>query len=300
MKLADFLIQEEGSDSRKLSDGRFASTWDPLGHVFNIGPGITHGVTKDTVWTQDQLDAAEAKEFADVEACVARSVLVPISQNARVACESLAYNIGDAGFEHSSVLREINAGHMAAATRDFRLWNKAGGKVCQGLVNRREAEIKLFLHPDDVPVPADLRAVKTPLTATMETAPMNPTVTVPAAASNVVVNPWYSTILNIVSIAGGIVASNHIDVGGLIATLSGGSFWGGLLAIVVPQVINHLTQKNSNAVTISALFPSGGGGLLNANRTACAPKHGRQVLSSCRIIAKVIPSHKGRPHDDNC
>ena len=74
MKLADFLIQEEGDDSRHLPDGRYASTWDRLGKVWNVGPGITVGVTKDTVWTQAQLDAAEAKEFADVEACVAKFV----------------------------------------------------------------------------------------------------------------------------------------------------------------------------------------------------------------------------------
>ena len=80
-----------------------------------------------------------------------------------------------------------------------------------------------------------------------------PTVTVPAAASNVVVNPWYFSALNAVSVVGGIIASNHIDVGSLIATLSGGSFWGGLLAVVVPQVINHFTQQKSNAATISAL-----------------------------------------------
>ena len=54
MKLADFLIQEEGNDSRRLPDGRYASTWDPLGRVYNIGPGITVGVTKDPVWTQAQ------------------------------------------------------------------------------------------------------------------------------------------------------------------------------------------------------------------------------------------------------
>jgi VIT1/CCC1 family predicted Fe2+/Mn2+ transporter len=29
----------------------------------------------------------------------------------------------------------------------MRMWKKAGGKVVQGLVNRREAEVKLFLTP---------------------------------------------------------------------------------------------------------------------------------------------------------
>jgi len=38
------------------------------------------------------------------------------------------------------------------------MWNKAGGEVIRGLVNRREAEIKLFLTP----VSADMHTVTTP------------------------------------------------------------------------------------------------------------------------------------------
>ena len=171
MKLADFLTQEEGSDSRKLPDGRFAATWDWLGRCWNVGPGITVGVTRDTVWTQEQLDEAEAKEFADVEACVARCVKVPITNNQRVALESLAYNIGDGGFEHSTVLRDVNAGKMAEAAQAFLLWNKCHGEVVSGLIKRRKDEIRLFQHSDDEQVPADLRAVKTAITATMDQLP---------------------------------------------------------------------------------------------------------------------------------
>lgn len=71
----------------------------------------------------------------------------PLTDNQFAACASLAFNIGAPNFAKSSVLREINFGNYKLAADRFRLWNKAGGKVLQGLINRREAERKLFLTP---------------------------------------------------------------------------------------------------------------------------------------------------------
>jgi lysozyme len=261
MKLAEFLINAEGDDSRRLPDGRYASTWDSLGKVWNIGVGLTKGVTKDTVWTQAQLDAAEQSEFADVEACVARSVKVPITDNERVALESLAYNIGDSGFEHSSVLRELNAGHYDAACQAFALWNRAGGKVCPGLINRRKAEMQLFRHPDDVPVPADLRAVKIPLTATTNqqsgATPMT-TVTPPIATAGV--NVSTSSIVS--HLLGGFM-SVAVTVGGPLLSILSGTTWGhwvagglfgiagaGALAANVYQMVTNNTAASNNTMAV--------------------------------------------------
>ena len=88
---------------------------------------------------------------------------------------------------------------------------------------------------------------------TQPTPAPSPTVTVPATASNVVVNPLVQVGLNLLSSLGAIFASSHVDVGGIITTLSGGSFWGGILAFVVPQLIGHYITKTSNAATIAAL-----------------------------------------------
>lgn len=160
MKLEDFLLKEEGDDSRHLPNGMLASTWDTLGHVWNIGPGLTHGVTKNTVWTPEQLAAAETAEFAATRTAVANLVKVPLGENQTTAVESLVYNIGVNGFAHSSVLRYINANNLAAVPDAFRLWNKADGKVCRGLINRREDEIRLWFHPDDAPIRPDLGTLK--------------------------------------------------------------------------------------------------------------------------------------------
>jgi lysozyme len=281
MKLADFLIQEEGNDSRRLPDGRYASTWDSLGHVWNIGPGITVGITKNTVFTQDQLNAAEAKEFADVEACVARTVKVPVTENQRIALESLAYNIGDAGFEHSSVLRELNAGHYATACQDFLMWDHAGGAVCPGLIKRRKDEMRLFNHPDDVPVPADLRAVKTPLTATMKPGPAAMTTTAlatPIAAPVALVTPTAGVNVSTSSVVShllGSFMSAAVGVGVPLLTVLQGTTWGhyvagglfgvagfGALASNVYQMVTNNTAASNNTMAAINQVSAGAASIL--------------------------------------
>lgn len=59
---------------------------------------------------------------------------------------SLAYNIGTPAFLRSSACRHFRAGNYAAACDAFLLWNRASGRVVQGLVNRRRAERTLCLR----------------------------------------------------------------------------------------------------------------------------------------------------------
>lgn len=68
-----------------------------------------------------------------------------ITQDEFDACVSLAFNIGIGAFDHSTVLKMIEQHNFPAAGNAFLLWNKAGGKVVQGLVNRRNEERELFL-----------------------------------------------------------------------------------------------------------------------------------------------------------
>ena len=68
-----------------------------------------------------------------------------VTQNMYDAIISLAYNIGVSGFKRSSVLRLLKQGDKVNASNAFLLWNKAGGKVLKGLVNRRKKEREIFL-----------------------------------------------------------------------------------------------------------------------------------------------------------
>ena len=112
-------------------------------------PTICYGETKNVklgqTATKEQCDSqlsARLVEFNQgVESCVTR----PMRDNERVAFVSLSYNIGVDAFCKSTVVRRFNAGDKAGACDAILMWNKAGGKVVQGLVNRRQKEREICL-----------------------------------------------------------------------------------------------------------------------------------------------------------
>ena len=53
---------------------------------------------------------------------------------------SLAYNVGVRAASRSTAVRRLNAGKIAPACEALTWWNKAGGRVVRGLVNRRSEE----------------------------------------------------------------------------------------------------------------------------------------------------------------
>lgn len=73
-----------------------------------------------------------------------KEVREEITQSQVNALVSLCFNIGIKAFLGSTVLRELNKRKYKASCEAFSMWNKAGGKVVQGLVNRRKQEQVLF------------------------------------------------------------------------------------------------------------------------------------------------------------
>ena len=85
---------------------------------------------------------AIANKFADK---VSKLVTTPVDQNQFNALVSLAYNIGPANFQKSTLLRKVNFNHNDPSIRaEFLKWNKAGGQVLKGLTIRRTAEADLY------------------------------------------------------------------------------------------------------------------------------------------------------------
>ncbi|EPC9992635.1 TPA: lysozyme [Enterobacter ludwigii] len=79
------------------------------------------------------------------ESDVSRLVKVGLTQGQFDALVSFTYNLGARSLSTSTLLRKLNAGDYAGAANEFLRWNKAGGKVLNGLTRRREAERALFL-----------------------------------------------------------------------------------------------------------------------------------------------------------
>ena len=61
------------------------------------------------------------------------------------AFNSLSWNVGVSGTGRSTAMRRLNAGDIRGACEAFALWNRAGGRVIRGLVNRRADETALCM-----------------------------------------------------------------------------------------------------------------------------------------------------------
>ena len=68
-----------------------------------------------------------------------------LNQNQFNALVSFAYNVGTGNFASSTLLKKVNKNPNDLTIKDeFLRWNKAGGKVINGLTNRRNEEAILY------------------------------------------------------------------------------------------------------------------------------------------------------------
>lgn len=157
------------------------------GDPWTIGYGHTSAagepkVVRGLKITQQEADDILVRDLAKYEAAVDRALTRSPTQPQFDACVSLCYNIGQGAFAGSTVVRKFNAGDITGSADAFLLWNKAGSKVMQGLVNRREAERLHFLKASAT-APAQPVAPIAPVPApSPPPAPESPPAATPAPA----------------------------------------------------------------------------------------------------------------------
>lgn len=110
--------------------------------------GETRGVKLGDSYTIEECKVMLGDALADFEAGMRKCLKAPdaIPDKPYVSFLSLSYNIGTGAFCRSTVARRANAGDLAGACDAITRFNRAGGKVIKGLVNRRAAERKLCLE----------------------------------------------------------------------------------------------------------------------------------------------------------
>lgn len=112
---------------------------DPIGILTSCtghtGPELMAGQT----WTQEQCNQqlyGDLVKHAPALDCVK----APTTEGQRAAFLSFAFNVGEAKFCQSTLVRKANQGDMAGACAELSRWTMAGGKELPGLVRRRAAE----------------------------------------------------------------------------------------------------------------------------------------------------------------
>lgn len=140
----------EGISLIKSFEGYSAEAYKCPAGVWTVGWGSTGpNIVKGTKVTVGQAEALLANSLIQFENAVTKYA-GPAHQNQFDAMVSLCYNIGPGNFAKSSVARLHKSGQYTGAASAFLLWNKAGGKILMGLVNRRKAERNLYLGEANV------------------------------------------------------------------------------------------------------------------------------------------------------
>ena len=138
-------ISKNGINLIKFFEGLKLDSYKCPADVWTIGIGHTKGVKPFM-----RINEAQAYMYfnEDVQWCydaIKSYVKVPLNQNQFDALVSFIFNLGTGNFSKSTLLKLLNQGNYNGAAEEFLKWTLAGGRSLPGLVNRRNAERRLFL-----------------------------------------------------------------------------------------------------------------------------------------------------------
>ena len=115
-------------------------------------PTVGYGHTGEDVWigltiTEQEAESLLRKDLWSSEDTVSSAVHVTLTDNEYAALVSFVFNCGAGAFKSSTLLRRINNYEDVGTViqEEFPRWVNGGGQKLQGLVNRRNDEIKLAL-----------------------------------------------------------------------------------------------------------------------------------------------------------
>ena len=137
-------IGQKGINLIKHFEGCELNAYKCPAGVWTIGYGHIKGVSEGMSITQEQAEQMLLDELKEYENYINELVTVNLSQNQFDALVSWVYNLGPANLQSSTLLKVLNSGDYSGVPAQIERWNKAGGKVLEGLIRRREAESALF------------------------------------------------------------------------------------------------------------------------------------------------------------
>jgi lysozyme len=141
-------ISEEGKALIKKFEGCELDSYVCSGGVWTIGYGHTAGVKQGDKINQDEADHLLTEDLEEFEGYVNSAVEVALDQNQFDALVAWTFNLGPSNLKSSTMLEVLNEEKYSKVPSEMKRWNKAGGKVLEGLIRRRDAEALLFEGKD--------------------------------------------------------------------------------------------------------------------------------------------------------
>jgi len=137
-------ISQEGLGLIKKFEGCELNSYKCAAGVPTIGYGSTHGIEMGMSISKARAEELLLEDIAKFEDHVMNNVKVPLNQNQFDAMVSWTFNLGGGNLKNSTLLKVLNGNDYKDVPNQIKRWNKANGKVLEGLIRRREAEALLF------------------------------------------------------------------------------------------------------------------------------------------------------------
>lgn len=113
--------------------------------VWTIGYGHTRGVTEGMIITEKIANTLLKEDVRPIETEL-NGLNLNLRQGQFDALVSFIFNLGIGAFNRSTLKKKILSGAPdTEIVAEFKKWNKAGGKVLQGLVKRRAEEAATWM-----------------------------------------------------------------------------------------------------------------------------------------------------------
>lgn len=96
--------------------------------------------------TEIQIQCLLTQDLKRFVRAVGHRVHVELTDYQRDALISFCFNVGRSAFKNSTLLRKLNQGEYGEVPGQLRRWVYSGGIKSNGLINRRDNEIKLWTN----------------------------------------------------------------------------------------------------------------------------------------------------------
>ena len=141
-------ISQEGISLIKKFEGCELEAYKCAAGVWTIGYGHTEGVKPNDEMDKESAEELLALDLVVYEKSVSWIITTPMNQHQFDALVSFTFNLGETNLCSSTLRKVLNQEQYNEVPNQIRRWNKANGKVNDGLIRRREAEALLFEGKD--------------------------------------------------------------------------------------------------------------------------------------------------------
>ena len=141
-------ISKDGLELIKKFEGCETTAYQDSVGVWTIGFGHTKGVEEGQTCSIEDAESMLADEMDEYEGYINNMVKVDLQQHEFDSLVAWVYNLGPTNLGESTMLKVLNGGQFDLVPDEMNRWTRAGGKILEGLVRRRQAESLMFQDLD--------------------------------------------------------------------------------------------------------------------------------------------------------